>query len=320
MKSDPYTESQVRDIAWMHYVGGLTQAQIAERRGLSKMKVHRMVQAAHENGIVKIFVDAVPNDCLDLETELMRRFNLKTCVIVPDTDLPKTMDGTLPVVASAGASFLRGQLETTQPTVIGIGSGRTMSEVVNALPSIRRRRAEFISATGEFAALRAANPFEVIHTLIQKTEGKGFAFTAPLIVDHVDDRSLFLRQRSVRRSFERLQEASMIMIGIGHIGPGSFFQTFDLLDDQEQSELSRSNVVADLAGNLVDVDGQFVDTGVAKRMLGMERSLLRSKEITAICAGLEKAKAAHAALCTGCLSGFISSKVVAERILSDVAR
>lgn len=309
---------QVREIAWMHYVGGLSQAQIATRRGLSKMKVHRLVQTAHEQGIIKIFVSDVPSACVDLETRLMEAFNLSSCTIVPDTEMPQTMDGTMPAIASAGAQFLHARLESTEPVVMGIGSGRTMSAVVKSLPAIRRRKVEFISVTGDFAALRGANPFEVIHTLIDKTEGKGYAFTAPLIVDTEADRDLFLRQGSIRNSFKRLREASMIMVGVGHVGPGSFLQSFGLLSDAEQVEMARTGVVADLAGNLMDNEGQFVDSSIARRILGMERELLHECEVVAICAGLEKWSAARAALRSGCLNGFISSRSVAERILNKV--
>ncbi|MFG6589366.1 sugar-binding transcriptional regulator [Sulfitobacter sp. MOLA879] len=315
MKAIHETNDQLREVAWMHYVEGLTQAEIAARRGLSKMKVHRIVQAAHDAGIVKIFVDGVPSDCIGLETRMIAEFGLSSCTVVPDPDAPHTMDGTMRAVASAGARFLHGRLENTEPMVVGIGSGRTISEVVKALPRIKRRKVEFISATGEFAALSAANPFEVIHSLIDKTEGKGFAFTAPLVVDQAEDRALFLRQKSVRRSVEHLRNAAFIVVGVGHIGPGSFFQEFDLLDDAEQAELGRTGVVADLAGNLVNSDGGFVDSGIALRMLGMERDLLRSREVIAICAGLEKVRAARAALRTGCLDGFITTRSVARRIL-----
>lgn len=317
MKSKSDTLDQVREIAWMHYVGGLSQAQIATRRGLSKMKVHRLVQTAQEQGIIKIFVSDVPSACVDLETRLMEKFSLSSCTVVPDTEMPQTMDGTMPAVASAGARFLHARLESTEPMVLGIGSGRTMSAVVKSLPAIRRRKAEFISVTGDFAALRGANPFEVIHTLINKTEGNGYAFTAPLIVDTEADRDLFLRQSTIRDSFKRLREASMIMIGVGHIGPGSFLQSFGLLSDAEHVEMARTGVVADLAGNLMNNEGQFVDSSIARRILGMERELLYEREVIAICAGLEKWSAARAVLRSGCLNGFISSRCVVERILND---
>nr|WP_321507882.1 sugar-binding domain-containing protein [uncultured Celeribacter sp.] len=316
MGSNSDTQDQIREIAWMHYVGGLTQAQIATRRGLSKMKVHRFVQAAHEQGLVKIFVNNVPTNCMALEAQLIERFGLSSCTIVPDVNELQTMDVSMPAVASAGARFLHGRLENTDQMILGIGSGRTMSGIVKAMPTIKRKKAEFISVTGDFAALSDANPFEVIHALIDKTEGKGYAFTAPLVVDSAEDRDLFLRQRSIRESFERLRDASMIMIGVGHVGPGSFFRSFGLITDAEQGEMIRQGVVADLAGNLINDSGAFVDTGLAKRMLGMDRDLLRDREIVAVCTGIEKWQAARAALRTGFLDGFISSRSVAERILS----
>lgn len=318
MSSNTDTQDQIREIAWMHYVGGLTQAQIATRRGLSKMKVHRFVQAAHEQGLVKIFVDNVPTDCMALEDRLVAEFGLTSCTIVPDVDEPQTMDVSMPAVASAGARFLHGRLENTNTMMVGVGSGRTMSAIVKAMPTIRRPKAEFISVTGDFAALSDANPFEVIHALIDKTQGKGYAFTAPLVVDSADDRDLFLRQRSIRSSFERLRDASMIMIGVGHVGPGSFFRSFGLITDAEQGDMIREGVVADLAGNLVDDSGAFIETGIAQRMLGMDPDLLREREVVAICAGIEKWQAARAALRTGCLNGFISSHAVAERILNSL--
>ncbi|WP_147440255.1 sugar-binding transcriptional regulator [Notoacmeibacter ruber] len=313
------TQDQVRDVAWMHYVAGLTQAEIAKRRGLSRMKVHRLVQAALDQGIVRIFVNQVSSDCVELETKLMKRYGLSSCIVAPDTGLTHSMAGTMPVVASAGAFYLYGRLENTEPKIIGIGSGRTMAEVVRQLPSIRRPKVEFISTTGDFAALSAANPFEVINILMEKTGGGGYAFTAPLIVDTPEDRELFLRQRSVCKSREKLAEADFIFAGIGHIGPGSFFSSFGLLTEAEMAELNGQGAVADLVGNPIDEEGRFVENGIASRMLGLQRSVLRESETIVICSGTEKWRAARSALRSGCLNGFITSQSLAKRLLAEPA-
>jgi len=69
------------EAAWLYFVEGLTQAQIATRRGLSRMRVHRLIQAAQEKGYVKIFVDRVPSHCTGIENELIDRFCLTRCTI-----------------------------------------------------------------------------------------------------------------------------------------------------------------------------------------------------------------------------------------------
>lgn len=317
LKKTINAQDQIRDVAWMHYVAGLTQAQIATRRGLSRMKVHRLIQAAHDQGIVRIFVDQVSSDCVAMETELMARYGISSCSVAPDSSLPQTMDGTMTVVANAGALHLRGRLENTEPMVIGIGSGRTMSEVVRHLPAIKRHKAEFISVTGDFAALNAASPFEVINVLINKTGGIGYALTAPLIVDSEEDRELFLRQRGIRALNEKLATTNLIFVGIGHMGSGSFLRSFDLLQDFEMAELNCQGAVADLAGNILDIDGNFLHTAITRRMLKLDPELLRTRETVAVCSGLEKWRAARSALRSGCLDGLITTRSLAERVLAE---
>ena len=106
------------------------------------------------------------------------------------------------------------------------------------------------------------------------------------------------------------------MIGIGHVGPNSFLGTFDLLEKHELAALESEGVVADMAGNLLDGDGNFLDTPVARRMVGLDRSLFGSKEIIAVCSGLEKWKATRAALRSGGLKGLITSQSLAHKVLS----
>ena len=40
--------------AWLHYAGGLTQAEVATRLGVSAVKAHRLVAWANQAGAVKV--------------------------------------------------------------------------------------------------------------------------------------------------------------------------------------------------------------------------------------------------------------------------
>ncbi len=48
--------------AWLAYVGGHTQEQIAKRLRVSRIKAQRLIAAATQNGLVKFFVEGVPAD------------------------------------------------------------------------------------------------------------------------------------------------------------------------------------------------------------------------------------------------------------------
>lgn len=303
------------EAAWLHFVEGLTQAEIASRRGLSRMRVHRLIQGAQDKGYVKVFVDRVPKHCIDLENELMQRYGLTTCTIVP-VDGTQTMYESLPVIGTASASFLHGMLESTEKRVVGIGSGRTIAAASRYLPVINRPDTSFVSATGDFAALSNANPFEVINTLVQKTGGSGYALTAPLVLEAREDRDLFLKQRAVRQTLAMLDQASFFLIGLGHIGPNSYLASYGLLEGEEAHELDRQDVVADVAGHLLNSKGEFISGGIADRMLSVSADVLRDRPVYMACSGLEKTAALRAALQSGLLDGLIATSDLAKAALT----
>lgn len=308
------TEDMEIEAAWLHLVEGLTQAEIAERRGLSPVKVHRLVQAAQKKGFVRVFMDRVPSICVKLETRLMSEFGLRSCTVVPTSGRGDMFDS-LDVVGTAGARFLYGMLDSTERRIIGIGSGRTIARVVRHLPPINRPNTTFVSITGDFASMSEANPMEVVHTLMRKTGGSGYALTAPLIVDDRKDRDLFLRQRSVRDTLEKAADAEFFLIGIGHFGRNSFLDRWGLVSDADKDALD-DTIVADLAGHLIGIDGKPKPCKLAERLISLNLHTLASRPVYAICCGVEKKNALKAALRSGLLDGLVVTADLAESVVS----
>src|SRR6478735_2316347 len=69
--------------AWLSYVGGLTQAQIAKRLGLNRIRVNRMLAQARDQGIVQIRINAKIASCVALEEQLTERYGLAEAIVVP---------------------------------------------------------------------------------------------------------------------------------------------------------------------------------------------------------------------------------------------
>ena len=84
------TDEQRRTrIAWLYYVEGLTQAEIAERLAVSRVKVVRDLQIGRQTGLVQIQISGRLASCVALERALERRFGLRQAVVVPRTT-PRT--------------------------------------------------------------------------------------------------------------------------------------------------------------------------------------------------------------------------------------
>src|SRR5688572_26837061 len=78
--------------AWLYYVEGLTQEQIARHLNISRLKVLRMLAACNEEGIVRISIEGETSSQVKLERNLEARYGLEEAVVVPSP----TDEGSLP--------------------------------------------------------------------------------------------------------------------------------------------------------------------------------------------------------------------------------
>ena len=126
-------ESLALRAAWLHYVGGLTQAEVAKRLGLPSVKTHRMIARMVAEGAVKVSIDGDIVACVALEDRLRAKFALNFCHVAPDLG-----EEGLPVRAlgMAGADYLRNLLIASPSTTLGLGHGRTLSAAIHQLPRI----------------------------------------------------------------------------------------------------------------------------------------------------------------------------------------
>src|SRR5512137_7344 len=74
-------------IAQAYYLDGQTQQEIAQRFGLSRPKVSRLLQRARDLRVVKITLVPPPGRRSDLEHEMERRYGLAEVVLVPVSDV-----------------------------------------------------------------------------------------------------------------------------------------------------------------------------------------------------------------------------------------
>src|SRR5436190_10053903 len=74
-------------IAWMYYVEGLTQNEIADRLGIGRVTVVRNLNEALRRREVKIWIEGEVAECLELEGRLRESFDLKEAIVVPEPSL-----------------------------------------------------------------------------------------------------------------------------------------------------------------------------------------------------------------------------------------
>lgn len=94
---------QAARAAWMSYVGGMTQDDIATQLGVSRPGVQRLLALARQEGLVKVHIDHPISTCMALGSALRERFGLAYCDVVPaDSHALKVLPITWPWLARSG--------------------------------------------------------------------------------------------------------------------------------------------------------------------------------------------------------------------------
>lgn len=302
--------------AWLSYIGGLNQAQIATRLGVPKIKVHRLINLAQKLGMIKAHVENVPQACIELENILIERFGLNSAMVVPDLieDCENT-DRDYTAIGAAGARFLQTCLENKATKSIGIGKGRTLTSTVKQLCKIDRKDVETYSIAGSLYRSFAANPYDVVLQLSRHIGGRGYFLPVPYIATNAAEKTQFQSQNFVQQLLAKAQNADLFIIGIGALHKGSHVVSTGMISESERQDLCAKGAVSDLLGSFIDINGKMVDVPVNKLMLGLHYTDLKAKQVLALAGGSDKAEAILAALRAGMITDLITDEAAANEVV-----
>ncbi len=299
--------------AWLYFAAGLTQAEIAARLSVPTTKAHRLIARANRDGLVRVFIDGPIGECVALEDALSERYGLGFCQVAPDLD-----EGDLPLraIGMAGANFLRTTLERGEDTVIGVGHGRTLAAVVDHLPATPVANARFVSFLGGLTRKFAANPFDVIHRLAERTGAEAYFMPVPAFANTAEDKAVLLAQVGIADVLALAETASLVLAGIGEIDDDNFLTTVGCVRPEEVEELQRAGARGEILGHCFDSAGREVVTDLTERATSMPVGKLAGRRIVAVAGGGAKTEAIHAVLSAGLVHGLITDEATAGRLLA----
>lgn len=301
--------------AWMHFAGGLTQSEVAERLGITRLKAHRLVARAARDGLVRVFIDGEIAECAQMEGVLSAAHGLDFCRVVPVLD-----DDPLPLKALGivGAQYLKGVLERDEDTLIGVGHGRTLASCADHLIRMAVKRTRFVSLLGGLTRKFSANPHDVIHRLADRTGAEAYVLPVPFIANSVEDRAVLLAQRGVSEVFDLARRASLLFVSIGAVETQASLIATGMIERGDMERVRRDGGCGEILGWFFDRAGRPVDTEVSRRILSLDLDDLRRGRIVAIAGGVAKVEAIASILASGLLKGLIvderTARILVERL------
>lgn len=299
-------------IASLYYLDNLTQAQIAERVGLSRIKVVRLLKRARATGVVEIRIQTPPAMRTSLETALINRFGLQQALLVADQPNEENQRG---LAAQMAASQLDRQLQ--EGATVAIGMGRNVGAVPEALSKVASRPCAFVTAIGGSPQVgQPVNSADICRRLAERFGGSSECLYAPAYVKSADLRESFLRHEEVRSVLERAARAQIALVGIGDAMDGSAVVRMGCFSAEDMVRLRRAGAVGDILGYFFDDEGRPVGPGMSDRVISLNGDALRAIPcVIGIAAEADKTTALLGALRTGILDILVTSVGNARRLL-----
>ncbi len=267
-------------IAWMYYVEGLTQSEIADKLGIGRVTVVRNINEAIRQREVKIWIKGEIADCVSLENELKQVFGLEDAVVVPQPSIPTNINKSIGVAAGM---YTTDQL--TDDFILGVGWGATLYESLATLSPRNLSGVEVISLLGGVVEARRYNPGEFAWQFANTVGADCYLLTAPAIVDSAATRDALVNRCGLSTVFEHGAKMNMALLSVGNMEQQATSFRFGFMSEDDRISLTAKGAVGDLLYNFFDAQGRLVDHPINSRVMSMPVDKIRSVPKRVIASG-----------------------------------
>ncbi len=199
--------------------------------------------------------------------------------------------------------------------MIGLGYGRTLTACVAQLPRIEVKNIRFVSLLGGFTRRFAANPFDVINRIAERTGAEAYVLPVPFCLDTAEDRALLMAQRGLEQVFALARSSTLRFAGIGTAdSEAASLATSGMIEPQEYDAVARAGGRGEILGHFFDSRGGRVETDLTGRLASLSYEDLKVGKLVAIAGGTAKQEAIRAVLSSGLLHGLLTD----ERTAADL--
>ncbi len=259
-------------LAYACEIEGLTQAEAAERFGLTRLRVNKGLSDLRQRGILRVSIDSVYAASAELEWRLADRFGLKRAVVVPSPEKPASVT---PLVSAGLGGHLGTLLQDPAMRRFGMSWGNTLNLATRHMQPINRPDLEIVSVMGGILRGSDVNGYEITTRLADLCNAQHSFFVAPVYAGSAASRRMFMEQDVIVEGLEKLRGCDAVALAAGDLS-SSLLVRDALPRDVDLAELVALGGVGDIIGHILDAEGRLVDHDINRRLVGLTLEDLRA--------------------------------------------
>ncbi len=297
--------------AWYYYIGGLTQQEIADKLGITRLRVNRIVGQARADGLVHVDIMIPLANCVAYEERLKEHYGLKEVSVVPAVD---DYDMLLQIIGEAASVMLQPKLR--DGIKLGLSWGRSLSAVVKRLKPVRYANSRVTGLMGGMTRGSAANTFEVCSEFARVMGSECSYVCAPIFCPSESSRETLISHLGIADVFKHAANCDVAVVECGKLTSKLLVNCRDI-DYSAVMELHALGAVGGLLGTFLDAKGAVVDHPMNRKVMAMDPALLRAVPHSILIAGGRgKSEIVRAVLNGGYVNSLVTDASIAEALLA----
>ncbi|MEU9122655.1 sugar-binding domain-containing protein [Streptomyces sp. NPDC048506] len=304
---------QTAAMARRFYLEGKSKMEIADEFGISRFKVARTLESALRDGLIRLEIQLPAELDADLSDALRTRYGLRHAIVIDARQ--EVPDDTVQATRRLGAvtADLLAEI-VTEDDVLGMVWGPEVEAVGLGLTTLARCTVVQLCGVTPLRPVDVT-AVEAVRRAATIARGAVYPIYAPLLLPDATAARMLREQPGIVDAVRHFGAVTKAVVTVGGWGPG-LSTVYDGLSEAEREDYRRRGVCAEVAGRLLDAEGNTLVPELAERTIAISFDELRAvPDVILMADGIQRATAASAALRTGLFNGVVTDAAVARTLL-----
>ncbi|WP_375179426.1 sugar-binding transcriptional regulator [Enterococcus rotai] len=300
-------------IVTMYYEQGLTQALIAQKMGISRPVISKILQQAKESGVVSISIKDESAYAVELGLRIEQKYQLDDVIVVP-TNEQKQSQSVKKEVSRIAAFYLKERLNDGMN--IGLSWGTTLADLIDEMPYCSFPTINVAPLVGGVSSEHLYfDTNHLVFRLAEKLNSRCQYFYAPALAESIELATVLNKSQLVSKALAQAKHVDFAIIGVGNPNESSTWKRLGYIEENELEIIKETGVKGDAVASLFDKNGQTVNNEISQRMLGIKvEDLVNIPDVMVIGCGEEKVESIKPLLIGRCCSILVIDQTIAEAL------